>query len=190
MAKSKQLMFPGMDKIKREKKPKPEVAEVKYRKPRTDKLHEELSAGNRPMFMTAGEITKHANLMDAGTWNRTWLPDKKDSEQLSAEKYVMAKKLKESKTGTASNSHLLKRYQGAYDRFGSWRPSQEESLHESIARQGLTSPIDLWEHEAAFSNIGSPKSTRRYSINLHEGHHRVAAMRNINPKQFIAINWE
>ena len=189
MAKSKQLMFPGMDKIKREKKPKPEVID-KGRKPRTDKLHEELSAGNRPMFMTAGEIIKHANLMDAGMRNNTWLPDKKDPEQLSSEKYVMAKKLTESKTGTARNSHTPKRYQGEYDRYGSWRPSQEESLHESILRQGLTSPIDLWENEAAFSNIGSHKSTRRYSINLHEGHHRVAAMRNINPKQFIAINWE
>ena len=183
-------MLPGMDKIKREKKPKPEVAEVKERKPRTNKLHEELSAGNRPMFMTAGEIVKHANLSDADAYNATWLPDKKSKVQVADEKYVMAQKLRESKTGTASNSHILKRYQGAYDRFGSWRPSQQESLHESISRQGLRLPIDLIENEAAFSKIGSNTSTRRYSINLGEGHHRVAAMRNINPKQFIAINWE
>ena len=189
MAKSKQLMLPGMDKIKREKKPKPEKT-YKKRKPRYDKLGGELVAGNRPMFMTAGEIVKHANLSDAGMYNRTWIPERKDSYQLSKEKYVMAEKLKESKTGTASNSHTPKRYQGAYDRFGSWRPSQEESLHESIARKGLTSPIDLIENEASFSTLGSNKYTLRHSINLGEGHHRVAAMRNINPKQFIAINWE
>lgn len=189
MAKSKQLMLPGMGDIKREKKPKPKP-EVTYRKPRKDKLHEELSAGNRPMFMTAGEIVKHANLTDAGMRNNTWLPDKKDSYQLSSEKNMMAKKLTEAKTGTARNSHTPKRYQGEYDRFGAWKPSQEESLHESIARQGLTSPIDLIENEASFSRLGSNKYETRHSINLYEGHHRVAAMRNINPKQFIAINWE
>lgn len=179
--KAKQLTFPGM---KAPKRVKPEVE--KPAKKRSDKLGEELAAGQRPMFMTGGEVIKHANLMDAGSWNQTAVGERKSNPQKNKEKNVMARKLQESKTGTYKNSHTLAKYQ---DLDADGFPMQ--SLHENLSEKGLQGPITLHEQEAMRYKLGSNEpGTRIRFINLGQGHHRVAAVRNINPKQFMAIKWE
>lgn len=172
-------------------KPEPEVAKEKPTKKKT--LKQELVEGNRPMFMTAGEVVKHANLSDAGFWNSTWVGDDKPESQVNKEKYVMSKKLKESKTGTFRNSHLRKEYQRdwAIHNGEEVRTSSLPSLHEHISATGFHGSFPLLETTAALSKLGNnnrPVTLR--GINVYEGHHRLAAMRNINPKQFMAIDWQ
>ena len=166
------------------------VAKEQLAKKRT--LGQELVKGNRPMFMTAGEVVKHANLGDAGMRNETWIGDSKPQTQVNKEKYVMSKKLKESKTGTLRNSHTRKEYQSgwAIHNGEQVRSSSLPSLHENISQEGFKGSFPLLEEKAALSKLGSnnrPITLR--SLNVFEGHHRLAAMRNINPKQFMAIDW-
>lgn len=157
---AKQLKFPGMGKVQRVKTEKPKP--VKERK---SKLSQELQAGNRPMFMTAGEVIKHANLTDAGT--ATWIDagDKKTPRQVSRERRLMEQKLKESKTGTMFDSHR-RRYEN----------QDIPSLYESIAKRGLEGSLTLHNSYAT-------------ALDLYQGHHRLAAMRNLHPKQFIPIEY-
>lgn len=177
----------------RVKATKPEIEIAKEKPAKKNTLKKELVEGNRPMFMTAGEIVKHANLADAGMYNNTWLGDDKPESQVNKEKYVMSKKLKESKTGTLNNSHTRKDYQHgwAVHNGAQVRVSELPSLHEHLSEQGFHGSFPLLETTAALSKLGShnrPITLR--GINVFEGHHRLAAMRNINPKQFMAIDWQ
>jgi hypothetical protein len=173
----------------------PPVSETlaERKKPENKKtLKQELVEGNRPMFMTASEIIKHANLHDAGMRNNTWLGDEKPESQVNKEKYVMAKKLKESKTGTFKNSHTRREYQsGSATYEGKGVPKSElPSLHEHLSEKGFQGSFPLLESTAALTKLGrNERPITLRGLNVFEGHHRLAAMRNINPKQFMAINW-
>jgi len=177
----------------RVKPAQPETKVAKEKPAKKKSLKQELVEGNRPMFMTAGEVVKNANLADAGMYNHTWLGDDKPESQVNKEKYVMEKKLKESKTGTLRNSHTRKEYQSgwAIHNGEEVRSSSLPSLHESISSTGFHGSFPLLETTAALSKLGShnrPITLR--GINVFEGHHRLAAMRNINPKQFMSIDWQ
>jgi hypothetical protein len=185
---ARQMALPGMESLRPAKE-----APRKAPKARRDVLAEELTAGNRPMFMTGGEIIKHANLGDAGMWMNTPAGKKKPPYQKQKESGVMLTKLKESKTGTYWNSHVHRSVQYKRDAEGrstDVRVTDEPTLHESLSTEGLKSPINLWENRVSYGRIGEHQRKMEDFISLDEGHHRVAAMRNINPKQFLSINWE
>jgi hypothetical protein len=177
----------------RQKPAKPETEVAKEKPAKKKGLKQELVEGNRPMFMTAGEVVKHANLADAGMYNQNYIGDEKPQSQVNKEKYVMARKLKESKTGTLRNSHTRKEHQSgwAIHNGEEVRSSSLPSLHENISKEGFKGSFPLLESTAALYKLGTnnrPVTLR--SMNVYEGHHRLAAMRNINPKQFMAIDWQ
>ena len=82
-----------------------------------------------------------------------------DARPGETNKDVMARKLTGSKTSGSSGAH--------------------ESLHESIKRHGVLEPITI-VHGIR------PKTGEPYS-DLQEGHHRVAAAYDINPKMEIPL---
>ena len=193
----KQPTLPGFSnasvKSMRVSKPVSETPVAKKQPAKKRTLGQELVEGNRPIFMTAGEVVKHANLGDAGMRNETWIGDSNPQTQVNKEKYVMSKKLKESKTGTLRNSHTRKEHQSGWAIHDGKevRSSDLPSLHENIATEGFKGSFPLLEGTAALSKLGShnrPITLR--SLNVFEGHHRLAAMRNLNPKQFIPIDWQ
>lgn len=201
--KAKQLTFPGM---KAPKRVKPEVEKPtssgKYldKFVQKDKLRSEMVAGQRPMFMTAPEILRLGNLSDAGYRNDAPLHLPKSNRQKNAEKYVMDKKLEESKTGTIRNSHIRKEFQHVWPSDGSLvksdgtsakMPSNLPSLHESIAKEGFKGSFPLeqtYAKEYSLSDQSKPGKNITY-LNVFEGHHRLAAMKNLHPKQFMPIQW-
>jgi len=193
----KQPTLPGFSnaslKGMRVSKPVSETPAEKKKAPKKKTLKNDLVEGNRPMFMTAGEIVKHANLGDAGMRNETWIGDEKSPSQVNKEKYVMFKKLKESKTGTIRNSHTRKEYQSGWAIHNGQevRSSELPSLHENISQEGFKGSFPILEGTASLTKLGSNKRpiTLR-SLNVYEGHHRLAAMRNVNPKQFMSIDWQ
>jgi len=194
--KAKQLTFPGMKAPKRVK-PKVEkpTSTGKYTDAlaKKDKLRGEMLAGNRPMFMTAGEIVRLGNLSDAGFKNDAPLHLPKSNRQKNAEKYVMSKKLAESKTGTVRSSHTRREYQDGWTIVDGkeTRISSLPSLHESIAKEGFKGSFPLEEYNAkeySLSDQSKPGKNITY-LNVFEGHHRLAAMKNLHPKQFMPIKW-
>jgi len=121
-----------------------------------DNLGKELAEGNRPMFMTAGEIVKHVSLNDSNTRVGVTFGEEKSPDLKSRDNATLRKKLRQSRSSADSNAH------GA-------------GLHQSIKTQGFKGRFNITDygHEAR----------------LFEGHHRLAAQRNLNPKQFNSINW-
>ena len=121
-----------------------------------DNLGKELAEGNRPMFMTAGEIVKHINLNDSSQRYGVNFGEDKSPDLKSRDKTTMRRKLRQSRSSADSNVH------GA-------------GLHESIKTQGFKGRFNIIDHG--------------HEGRLFEGHHRLAAQRNLNPKQFNSINW-
>jgi len=119
-------------------------------------LGKELAEGNRPMFMTAGEIVKHISLNDSNTLVGVSYGEEKSPDLKSRDNNTLRKKLRQSKSSTDSNAH------GA-------------GLHESIKTQGFKGRFNITDYG--------------HEGRLFEGHHRLAAQRNLNPKQFNSINW-
>lgn len=119
-------------------------------------LGKELAEGNRPMFMTAGEIVKHINLNDSSTRVGVAFGEEKSPDLKSRDSNTLRRKLRQSRSSADSNAH------GA-------------GLHESIKTQGFKGRFNIvdYGHEGR----------------MFEGHHRLAAQRNLNPKQFNSINW-
>ena len=181
---AKQPTLPGMGNIKREVAPQPEEPVEKPARERkrssSQKLGDELTQGNLPMFMNSKEITKHLDLGDAGGVSTPLGGDKHPTRKYR-ERKMMQRKLIESRTGTSENSHVKKEYQRSYTDFFSGNrvhTSELPSLHESLSKDGYKGePLPV-------SRVGRSKGT------LINGHHRVAAMRNINPKQFLPIEWD
>lgn len=192
----RQLTFRGMGKMKKTKvaptkEPKQEEVKVKKeRAPRQDKLRSEMASGNRPMFMTPSEITRIANLGDAGHRNASSIAGGKSSGQKSREQNLLTKKLRESKTGTISSSHTKAEYQDGWTIHNGQevRRSSLPSLHESIATEGFKGSFPLEETTMAIGPIGKPGKIERY-LNVYEGHHRLAALRNLNKNQFVPIEY-
>lgn len=190
---ARQLTFPGM---KAPERVKPTVESPKSsgkyldKFVERDKLRSEMVAGNRPMFMTASEIARLSNLGDAGYRNNAALDEPKSKQQKSREQNMLTKKLKESKTGTTSTSHVRREYQDgwAFVDGKEVRRSELPSLHESIAKEGFKGSFPLYWGQYRRGPIGEPGKTENW-INVFEGHHRLAAMRNLHPKQFIPIEW-
>jgi hypothetical protein len=187
--KATQPTLPGMGPVKRVRKPVDETTVEPKPKGRKNKLGEELKAGNRPMFMTAGEIIRHSNLTDTGEWYGQHAGEPKSPEQKADEKGLMAKKLRESKTGTYFNSHLKKEYQRVSDTV--------PSLHEKIKEEGYDTdePITIQEDafpQSKWNDRGYLERTgpTKYTFSLYDGHHRMAAQRNLNPKQFLPVNFK
>jgi len=121
-----------------------------------DNLGKELAEGNRPMFMTAGEIVKHINLNDSSQRYGVNFDEDKSPDLKSRDKTTMRRKLRQSRSSADSNAH------GA-------------GLYESIKTQGFKGRFNIIDHG--------------HEGRLFEGHHRLAAQRNLNPKQFNSINW-
>jgi hypothetical protein len=178
---AKQPTLPGLGKVTRVQPPKPEgpvEKPVRAKAPTAkEKLRAELTAGNIPMFMTAKEITTHLDLGDAGG-AITPRGEEKSSQRKRRESNMMQRKLQESRTGTSYNAHVKKEYQGQTFHDGKWMDATESpSLHESLSELGYKgSPLPV----VAYRNNGI----------LVNGHHRVAAMRNINPKQFLPVSFD
>lgn len=191
--KAKQLALPGMQAPKRVKK---EVEKPTSSGKFTDKLLEkdklrgEMVAGNRPMFMTASEIVRLSNLGDAGYRSEAPLERPKTERQKSREQNLLTKKLKESKTGTTLSSHSKREHQDGWtiEDGKEMRVSELPSLHESIAKEGFKGSFPLLWNRHKRGPIGEPGTTENY-LNVFEGHHRLAAMRNLHPKQFMPIKW-
>jgi len=138
-----------------------------------DKLEEELKAGNRPLFMTAGEIMKHANLGDA--WNHLEPLGEKSDEQKAREATVMRQKTQEAKVGGVNNSH---------------KPAfpGNPTLADSIREKGYEgAPIQISDHTLFHGTEEKPEI--KHSLFVKEGHHRLAAMKLLHPQQFIPVNW-
>lgn len=129
-------------------------------------LGKALAAGYQPMFMTGEEITKHANLLDAASWNKTAAGSKKSTKQKNVEKATMARKLKRSIEDTP---HM------------DYKKGELRSLSDLIKEKGFEGHITLYNDKTDEGNR---------TVNLGQGHHRVATMSHLNPKQFIPINWE
>jgi len=127
-----------------------------------DNLSKQLFAGQRPMFMTASEIVKHANLSDAGNWGDDSTPvgTKKPADRKRREKNTLQQKLRESKVRT----------------MGRPGDNPNPTLYESIKEEGVKTPVKMMSHHDK-------------SLTLHDGHHRIAAQRNINRKSLIPISW-
>jgi len=169
-----QPTLPGMGKVERVSAPKEKVS-----KPKTG-LGEEIRQGNLPMVMTAPEIIKHYDLGDA-PYPPSKTSEGKTTERRAEEKKLMARKLRESKTGAEYNSHYPK------------DPSNSTpTLHESIANKGYVpdanpreniriSAGDFYGMTGNMSNAQLPR--------VMDGHHRLAALRNLHPKQFLPINY-
>ncbi len=121
-----------------------------------DNLGKELAEGNRPMFMTAGEIVKHVSLNDSNTRVGVTFGEEKSPDLKNRDSNTLRKKLRQSKSSADSNAH------GA-------------GLYESIKNQGFKGRFNITDYG--------------HEGRLFEGHHRLAAQRNINPKQFNSINW-
>ena len=181
--KSTQPTLPGMKKMERSFVPKSD--EPKAKKSKTG-LGEELRQGNLPMFMTAGEQIKHFDLGDAGM-ARTMTQNGKSDYRKRREKGLMARKLRESKTGSMYNSWEKAARPGVI------------SLHDSIAEHGFDQsqgsvhvtagrPATLtgWRDPAKKypKDLSTSNDTLPEVIN---GHHRLAAMRNLHPKQFMSV---
>jgi hypothetical protein len=87
-------------------------------------LGKELAEGNRPMFMTAGEIVKHVSLNDSSQFTGgTFGKDKAPALKLS-DKTTMRRKLRQSRSSADSTAH------GA-------------GLHESIKNQGFKGSFNI-----------------------------------------------
>lgn len=193
---ARQLPLPGMGKIKPVKttaaKESVDQTPTKEPKPKVDTLRSELVAGNRPMFMTAGELARIANLNDAGSRNATPISEEKSRYQKNRESRLLQKKLRESRTGTVENSHVRKEQQRGYYRHGDELVGVSDlpSLHESLSTEGFKGSFPLEESESMRYKLGSnePGVRERY-LNVYEGHHRLAAMRNINKNQFLPIKY-
>ena len=190
----KQPTLPGFSnasvKGMRTSKPVSETPVKKEQPAKKRTFEQELIEGNRPIFMTSSEVTKHANLNDAGYRNETAVGDKKSKKQANQEKYVMARKLKESKTGTVRTSHTPREQQSGWTVHNGEevRTSSLPSLHEEISKKGFKGSFPLLEAHAKVGMLGHSGNNKNF-INVWEGHHRLATMRNINPKQFMAIDW-
>lgn len=131
-----------------------------------------IQQGYIPMFMTSKEIAKHANLSDAGYWGQTKLGQKKTTEQKKDEEALLAHKLDESKTGPEYDSRDL-------------ALPNEKTLYNSIKEKGLTVPFPIAYKHEGYDNEVTPND----SINLSQGHHRLAVTRHLNPNQFHALEW-
>lgn len=93
-----------------------------------DKLRKELAEGNRPMFMTAGEIVKNINLNDSGprTGNTRFGEDKPEYLK-SLDRTTLRRKLRQSRSSAGSDAH------GA-------------GLYESIKTQGFKGGFNITDY--------------------------------------------
>jgi hypothetical protein len=169
-----QPTLPGMGKVERVSAPKEKVSKPKKG------LGEEIRQGNLPMFMTAPEIIKHYDLNDAGG-SSSKTSEGKTTERRAKEKKLMARKLRESKTGAENDSHSPK------------DPNNSTpTLHESIAKKGYVPDADPEENItiSAGDYYGTPGNMSNAKLpKVLDGHHRLAALRNLHPKQFLPIDY-
>ena len=172
-----QPMLPGMGKVERVSAPKEKVS-----KPKTG-LGEEIRQGNLPMIMTAPEVIKHYDLGDVPYHPATLTSEGKTNARRAKEKKLMARKLRESKTGPTDNSHYPKHPDDTSD-----------TMHEGIARLGYVhNEYDPKENIiVSAGNFFSAKPnnmSNEFLPRVLNGHHRLAALRNLHPKQFIPIEY-
>lgn len=98
-----------------------------------DNLGKELAEGNRPMFMTAGEIVKHINLNDSSQRHSTVFGEDKEAWLKDRDKTTLRRKLRQSRSSPDSKLH------GA-------------GLHESIKNKGFKGRFTIvdYGHEGRF----------------------------------------
>lgn len=89
-----------------------------------------------------------------------------DYRKLGDSPRLNARKLIESKIGSASNT-----YRDA--------PTGKDTLYESIKKEGVTSPVSLW--------VTPQDGEWRTMIN--DGHHRVATAYDINPEMWVPVQY-
>lgn len=163
------------------------VASSASQAPQPSEFEQKLSQGNLPLFMTPTDIVKHVNLVDSG-YERTGLGNK-DLEQRLAEEDTLNYKLQEAKKPhTVYNAHGehtagdIVLDQDSTSNNIVYRDIEENtpSLYESLVSEGMKTPLSI--------DIDHRFGPRR--MNLVNGHHRLAALRNLNPDQFLNINWD
>lgn len=160
------------------------VSKPKERKPRVDKLREEMSQGNVPMFMSPNEVVRLAGLRDAPNHTYFSVDEHKESWDKSADRTLLKHKLEEAKTGTSENSH-----REASKQKDEWtirdgkemRMSELPSLYDSIKNEGFKGSFPLHHSNKIYGN-------ENY-VTVFQGHHRLAVMKHLNPKQFMPIDW-
>lgn len=81
---------------------------------------------------------------------------------LSESPGVIKEKLQESKSGVASGAYLPKK-------------TGQESLYDSIKKEGVRSPIALRVH--------------KNGVQINDGHHRVVAANDINPDMEVPVRY-
>lgn len=165
----------------RKKASKPEVSETPVEKPKRQRKQSELqtslSKGQLPLagMMTGGEIMKHFNLADAG-YNRVGtMGENKPAKQRGREVKMMSRKLREAKTGMASDTR-----REIIDESG------EPSLISSLRSSGGLKVDKNTRLPVVDADAGSDK-TRPTLI---DGHHRVAAMNYLNKNQFVPFRYD
>jgi uncharacterized protein YdhG (YjbR/CyaY superfamily) len=173
-----QPTLPGMGSVKRVKPAKPETpVEAPAQVKKKTGLGEEIKQGYLPMFMTPGEMINHFTLADAAAGPSKTAEGKSDLVK-QKEKSMMARKLRESKTGSVYNSHR-RALPGV------------PTLHQSIAENGFdhtTSFIKVNSQGARVPRYGGPLDNT-FLPEVVDGHHRLAALRNLNPNQFIPVRY-
>lgn len=113
------------------------------------------------MFMQAKELM---NI----TSGHTDLSAPRQYAPMSESPNLYAQKLAESKTGSAPSTFFKKK-------------KGKESLHDSIKREGVTSPV----HLKVFENINKDG----WEEQINDGHHRVASANDINPEMYIPVRY-
>jgi hypothetical protein len=81
---------------------------------------------------------------------------------LSESPGLIKEKLQESKSGSSSGSYLPKK-------------KGQESLYDSIKKEGVKSPISL--------------RVRKNGVQISDGHHRVVAAHDINPDMEVPVRY-
>lgn len=87
---------------------------------------------------------------------------------LSESPNLYSQKLSESKTGSASSTFFEKK-------------RGQESLYESIKKEGVTSPISLKVNE---------QDNGPHWVQINDGHHRVATAHDINPDMWLPVRYD
>lgn len=166
--KNLQPTLPGMSKMQKQKAKAEEQAPVEDKKPKKSSLRSELASGNRPMFMTPREIAANVNMGDAGmTWS-AHLGQEKSRGQKSTESLLLQKKLRQSKSNPSYSSH--------------WKDSHYTgpTLHESLKDEGFQGTFNIAE---------GTNGTNSVYMSINDQHHRLAALRNLSPNQFIPVKF-
>ena len=111
-------------------------------------------SGQLSMFIPARELMNYTAGHTEGYGDKYLL--------LSESPGVIKEKLQESKSGAAAGAYLPKK-------------TGQESLYDSIKKEGVRSPIAL--------------RVRKNGVQINDGHHRIASAHDIDPNMEIPVRY-